>query len=87
MSQGIGGRSRNAAVGSAIQDPSAGRAIEDGEDEPILQNAVYENIGECDKVVYVFACEHQQGHPARGQGVDDSAKGSKPVARSHAIKR
>jgi hypothetical protein len=80
--QGIGGRSRNAAVGPPFKTLSRTRD-KDGEDESILQNAVYENIGEYDKVVYVFAYEHEQGHPAQRQGVDDLPKGPNllPVPR------
>lgn len=59
------GQSRNSAVGPPFTTLRRTRG-RDGEDEPILQNAVYKNIGEYNKVVYVFVQEHEQVRDHRG---------------------
>jgi hypothetical protein len=80
----IEGRSRNAAIGSPLMILSETRD-RDGENEPILQNAVCENIGEYNKVIYVIKCKH-------GRGMHDVRTGSgcpsvKPIsdALSHTM--
>jgi hypothetical protein len=77
-----GGQSRNAAVGPPFKTLRRTRG-RDGEDEPILQNAVYENIGEYNKVVYVFVHEREQAPPARRRGVDMQPKGLNLLPVSH----
>ena len=77
------GQSRNTAAGPPFKTLCRTRD-RDGEDEPILQNAVYKNIGEYNKVVYVFAHEREQAPPARRRGVDMLPKGPN-LLPSHTI--